>query len=93
MVAIDDFSNGGNRGALADPAEHAFLISPSDADELAHVTRGISFATAGALKIITAGGETIVIPSGNLAVGIIHACRARKVFATGTDAGGLVGWY
>jgi hypothetical protein len=75
------------------PAEGVFLITPSNSEELAIVTRGISFAAAGALKIITPNDETVVIPADALAAGIIHPIRAKKVFATGTTATGIVGYY
>lgn len=87
----DEFQN--HQAGLSSPAPHVFLITKSDDDDLPFVTRGISFATAGALKIVTEGGETVVIPDGALAAGIIHPIRATKVFDTGTDADSLVGYY
>jgi hypothetical protein len=75
---------------ISDPAAHAFLITPVDAD-LAHATRGICFATAGALRVTTVGGDDVTFPSGALAAGIVHAIRARRVWATNTTASGIVG--
>jgi hypothetical protein len=79
--------------AVQSPAAHVFLITPSDDANLANPTRGISFHTAGALKVTTAGGEIVVIPDGALAAGIVHPLEVVKVFDTGTDADGLVGYY
>jgi len=74
-------------------AEHVFLITPHDVNDLAHPTVGISFAAAGALKVDTVGGETVTIPSGTLAAGAIHPLRVTRVYATGTGATGIIGVY
>lgn len=71
-------------------ASYVALCTPSDDDSLANVTRGISFVTAGDLKVTTAGGDTVIIPNGALAAGIVHPLRVAKVFLTGTGAAGIV---
>jgi hypothetical protein len=92
MPATEDYPH--LQTELDSPAQGVFLITPSDTDELAHVTRGISFATAGDLKVVTLAGETVVIPSGALAAGVQHAIRITRVLATGSGSGmGLVGYY
>lgn len=75
------------------PADYVFLVTPDDDDDLANTTRAISFAVAGDLKVTTAGGTTVTIPSGALAAGVVHPLRVVRVFATGTDADGIVGYY
>jgi len=75
-----------------------FLITPNDANNFndAHgrqvVARAISIAGAGALSVETFTGETVIIPSGALAVGHLHYILVRKVHSTGTTATGIVGY-
>lgn len=91
MVAGDLFDTQWER--VKDPAENIVLITPDDDNDLALATRGLSFGTAGALKVDTLAGQTVVIPNGALAAGIIHPIRVTRVYATGTDAAGIVGYY
>lgn len=69
-----------------------FLITPSDDDDLTLITRAISIAAEGTLRIIDESGNDVTIPSGALATGISHPIRATKVMATGTSATGILGW-
>jgi len=81
------------------PATDAELVTPSDTEEFDTPTRGLSFISAGDIKVTLARnnpsltGETITIPSGNLAGGIIHPIRVNKVWATGTTISGGVAWF
>ena len=70
----------------ADSFGEIFPITPSNDDPLATMARGIVFKTAGALKILDASGTERTIPTGVLAVGVIHRIKVKKVFATGTGA-------
>ena len=81
------------RDALVRPASGVFLISPHDTNELAQPTRGISFGTVGDLKVADVAGNTVIIPSGALAAGIVHPIRVVQVFSTGTTAADIVGYY
>ena len=74
------------------PSRNIFLISPSDTVNFAKAARGISFGTAGTLAVETIGGDTVTIPSGSLAAGVIHPIHVRKVLSTGTTAGDIVGY-
>lgn len=87
MSATDGYT--GSAKAV-EPAEHVALPSLSDSADLTDVTRGLSFAVAGDIKVNTVGGETVVIPSGALAPGIIHPLRVSRIWSTGTAATGLV---
>ena len=73
-------------------AVDAFLVTPHDSNELSEVTRAISFGTAGTLKITTEDGTDITIPSGALAVGIMHPIGARRIWSTGTTVTNIVGY-
>ncbi len=91
MAATDDF--GTQASGTSSPARHVILITPHDTDELSHVTRGISFSVAGALVVVTQGGETVTIPSGSLAAGIIHPLAVKIVKSTGNGCSNIVGYY
>ncbi len=88
MAAATDSYTGPQKAI--EPAEHVALPSLSDSADLTYVTRGISFAVAGDIKVNTVGGETVVIPSGALAPGIVHPLRVSRIWSTGTGATGLV---
>jgi hypothetical protein len=79
------------------PAEHIFLVTPSDTAWLNYngtptATRGLSIVVAGDLRVLTVKDEDVTIPSGALAVGIIHRIAVKRVYATGTAATGIVGY-
>jgi hypothetical protein len=78
--------------------ESITLITPNDTAEgidfagKGHATRGISITVAGVLRVLTVEDEDVAIPSGALAVGIIHAIAVKRVYATDTTATGIVGY-
>lgn len=73
-------------------AQGAAVISPSDGTDLTTPLRGISFASAGALKLTMIDNSVVTIPSGALVAGIIHPMVIKRVWSTGTTATGLVGY-
>ena len=84
MAATDAFGN--QSVGRTSPARRITLVTPDDATDLARVSRGISFAVAGAIKVTTVGGDTVVIPSGALAPGVIHPLELTRIWAAGTTA-------
>lgn len=92
MAAIDSYSVVGQESKMA-PADHVALVTPSDSADLTNVTRGISFGAVGTLKVTTHGGETVVIPSGALAAGIIHPLRVARIWSTSTTATSIVAYW
>ena len=78
------------KGGMESPASDYIPITASDTENLPWHCRGISFATAGALSIVTPKGKTRIIPDGALAAGIIHPIRAKRINATGTGASDIV---
>lgn len=74
---------------LHSPAESADAITPSDADNLPNFTRAIYVGTAGNLRVEMVGGQTVTFS--NLQGGVLYPIRVRKVFATDTTAGALLG--
>ena len=77
-------------GATA-PVRHLFAITPSDEDDLPHVTRGIYVGTGGDLAVIAADDDAAVTLA-NVGEGW-QPIQARRVLVTGTTAGDLVGGY
>ncbi len=74
-------------------AMNVALVTPSDSADLTTPTRGVSFATAGALKVTTVGGQEVTIPSGALAAGIIHPLQVKRIWSTGTGAANIVAYW
>ena len=91
IVAVKDWSPD-KRDAQA-PYTHAALVVPSDTDELTHVSKGISLDAAIAIAVVTADGDTLTIPAGALAAGVIHRLAVKQVKATGTGSGNVVAYW
>jgi len=72
----------------SDPPPRGFVISPDDAADLPYVTTCLNVAASGTVWVTTSGGDTIPY---YVAAGIQFPCRARRVWATGTTATGIVG--
>ena len=54
------------------------------------ITRYVSFAVVGALEVVTAENETVIIPSGALAAGTMHRLSIKRINSAGTTATGIV---
>ena len=91
MSAMDTFANLNRKDLTSEPpkgileaASRCFLITPHATNELAYVTRGISFGTAGALEVVLEGDtNSVVIPSGALAAGG-KGCRVASPSSSST---------
>jgi hypothetical protein len=92
MAAAVDTYKGFWRGMTA-PAQRVAVVTPDDANDLPAVTRFVSLAVAGAVKVTTRGGDTVVIPSGALMAGVQHRLEVTRVWATGTTATGIVAYW
>jgi hypothetical protein len=75
-----------------DGAAHAALVTPDDGTDLPFVTRAISFAAAGAIKVTTLGGEILVIPDGAIAPRVMHPVFWVRIWQTDTGATGIVAY-
>jgi len=91
VVAVDAYAT--NSDSLSGCPRHIALITPSDTDELAACSLAISWAVDGAVKVLTVGGETVVIPAGSLTAQTQHSMRIRKIFNTGTTATGIISYW
>jgi hypothetical protein len=74
---------------LESPPDRGFAITPDDDNDLAITTRGIMVGGGGNVSLVTAGGDTVTLPS--LAVGVQYVIRARRVLSTNTTATGIIG--
>ena len=86
VTQMDPFQN--HTQGLESPATRMVEIVPDDANDLPIVTRAITVEAAGHLQIVTVSGDTGRI---FVAAGIPFPIRVRRVLATGTTAGGIVG--
>lgn len=66
----------------------AIAIAPHDTNDLTDPVSGLYIGGAGALKVITASGETVTFA--NVVAGELPLAVTR-VFSTGTAATGIVG--
>lgn len=70
------------------PLGNFFSVTPNDSTEV--LTRAVYVGVTGSLAFIGADDSASVTLT-NLAAGIWHPIRARRILATGTTATGIVG--
>ena len=73
-----------------EPVDNAFEITPADATDLEKTTRGLLVGVSGNVDVTMAGGQRVTI---GLAAGVIHPLAVTIVWAAGTTATGVVGFY
>lgn len=76
--------------SVSSPARNCIAIVPSDASDLAVVTKAIYVGTGGNLVVRTLDGQADVTFA-NVPTGAVLPIRARAIRATGTTAGQIVG--
>lgn len=74
---------------LTAPATRSEVVSPSDSEELATVTRGLYVGQTGNIRLRLLSGDTVTFA--NMQGGVLYPIRVRQVFSTGTTATGIVG--
>jgi hypothetical protein len=80
-----------NAPGLTSPVTRAFTITPHDDNDLAIFPRGFMVSTAGNMVAILQGDTaSVTIP---LAAGVMHSIRVRRILASGTSVGTIVGFY
>lgn len=73
------------------PVAGIVAVTPNDSTDIA-ATRGLLIdGTAGAVKITTAGGDTVTL--NNLAVGVDYPFQVTRVWSTGTAATSIYALY
>lgn len=81
----------GRADDIAAPARGGFAITTSDSADLLAETRAIYVGSAGDLVAVLASGDEVSFVG--LGGGTVLPVRVRRVKATGTSAGHLVGLY
>lgn len=89
MPAVDQ--HGSSSEGLSGPADDAETITPSDAAELASITRALYVGGSGDVVVVMRGGQTVTFRAA--AAGSTLPIRVKQVRATGTTATNLVGLY
>ena len=74
---------------LESPAIDGFAITPSDSADLPELTRALYVGAGGAVVAVMQSGTEVSFA--NLGSGTLLPVRLRRVRATGTTAGALVG--
>lgn len=83
-------SEGAKEAILITPHATNYLEDPNDSTK-GFCTRGISFGTAGTLEVELANGDTVIIPDGALAAGVIHPLQVVRVDSD-SGASDIVGY-
>lgn len=86
---LDTFKN--HSRSLTSPPEHAIVVLPDDQQALAVVTRALFIGTGGDVAVRMFGGETVTLA--NVPSGTLLPLRVDYVFATGTTADNLIGFW
>ncbi|GFE52462.1 hypothetical protein So717_42150 [Roseobacter cerasinus] len=84
---MTDFFESYQPGLDSPPASLTAIV-PSDSADLPRATRAINVSSAGVVRVTTVNGDEAQV---YVAAGIAFPLRARRVWATGTDATGIVG--
>lgn len=82
---FDGFQTG-----LQSPATHLSPVTPDDGTDLPMSSRAINVAETGTVQVTTVGGSTATI---YVSAGVAFPIRARRIWASGTTATGLVVLY
>lgn len=72
---------------LESPATRLQAVTPSDSADLPAACRALNVATTGTVQLTTVAGDTETV---YVAAGIAFPVRARRIWATGTTATGIV---
>jgi hypothetical protein len=86
MPASNDFQHF-TKGLTA-PGDRFWTIVPNDAADLSHVTRAINVSVSGPVRVTTAGGDEVTL---QVVAGIAFPGMFSRIWATGTNAGTIVG--
>jgi len=68
--------------------EAGYAVTPGDDNDQPHPGSGLYVGVSGDVKVDMWNGDTFTFV--NLAAGIIHSIKVRRIYATGTDATDIV---
>ncbi|MBO9472124.1 hypothetical protein J7413_01100 [Shimia sp. R10_1] len=74
------------------PISYGFAVSPSDGTDLEEVTRSLMVATTGDVRVTLmdqAEGDSLTLPA--LQPGALYPFRVKRIWASGSSAGGIIG--
>jgi hypothetical protein len=80
-----------SRGGKGEPADHIEAVSPSDTDELTHVSRALWVGGAGNMVVVTVGGETVTITA--IPAGTLLPIRVKQVKSGSLTASAILNLY
>lgn len=80
---VDTFSS--HTDSVTSPVSNAFVITPDDASDLSFVTRGLYVSASADVVVDMNDSGTVTLH--NLAPGMLHPLRIRRVYQTGTTPG------
>lgn len=72
---------------LESPASKLSPVTPDDATDLPLASRALNVASSGSVAVTTVDGTTATV---YVSAGIAFPVRARRIWATGTTATGIV---
>lgn len=78
----------GQQPGLTSPGIDATPIVPNDNQDLTTISRALYVGSAGDVRVQLVNGSEAVFQS--MTPGAFYPLRIRRVFATGTTAGGLI---
>lgn len=78
------------QAGLESPAVHLNDVVPNDTADLDVTSRALNVAVSGNVRVTTLGGETATV---YIAAGSAFPVRATRIWATGTNAAGIVVMY
>jgi len=73
--------------SLHSPPAHAQTVVPDDAADLPHACRCLNVAADGFVRLTTVRGDVVTL---SVYAGTLFPIRARRIWATGTTASGIV---
>ena len=87
MTAVDLFKK--NKKTYDSSSSILFTITPHDINELTYITRAIYVGVPGNVAVQDINGNDVTFS--NAPSGLQIPIRLRKIYATGTTAGALIG--
>lgn len=72
---------------LESPATYIQSVTPNDSTDLPRAGRALNVAATGSVRLTTVDGTTDTV---YVAAGVAFPVRARRIWATGTTATGIV---
>lgn len=89
MPATDNFAN--TSPGISGPARNAAAVTPSDAAELANVSRALYVGGAGNIAVVMASGDEVTFTG--VTAGSVLPIQVKQVKATSTTATTILNLY